>query len=272
MKRLFLLGLTLVLSAALLSTPAHAASFGVSLSGPTEFSDNSFSLDIAASGFADIDRLYGLEATLSYDSAKLTLQSKTPLGGTQDFSAGNKLILLNNSGLASGGAWMRLTFSRAGIADKDSATISLTSVTGSDNSNDISGGSATKVIRYVAPASNTPTNDTSKNQSNNTSTPKNSSSQTDTAPDASPDSTTSDDEQISDDYIPTESDIISDDLADTNGEAKEDIVADTCGGFPILWVILAIVFFLAAVTMTILWLLERKKSSAASKNSDSTEL
>jgi hypothetical protein len=156
MKKAILTIAMVLLGSVWINNAALAASFSAGLSGASEFSGSSFTVDVVVSGFSGFSQLYGFSANCSYDSSKITFTGVSALDGFNNYSNGSYLMLVSNSG-SGGGSIARLSFSNKALGNGESATISLTGVTGSDNNVDIPAGGASKTVRYSKPADTTPT-------------------------------------------------------------------------------------------------------------------
>ena len=155
MKKITTLFLTIFLLFGFLPTINAIDTFGVSISGDSEFTEQ-ITLDLIVDNITDFDKgscegLCGLETTLEYDSTKLTMVSIEALNGFE-LTQGESLVLTNNNIVTNGTAVLRVVFENLTLTDGENTEVSFRNITASDGDNRHTAPDAIKVVKWVAPS------------------------------------------------------------------------------------------------------------------------
>lgn len=129
MKKVLISIFTLIFIISMIIT-VNAASGSISLTASANqvVKGNTFTVTVA--GTAD-ENITGLQAALSYDTTKLSLEDRTPVTGFGDISGETEIAITSNtdSSLTKSGTLYTLTFKVLDTAEEGDTTISVTSAT-----------------------------------------------------------------------------------------------------------------------------------------------
>lgn len=126
----------------LFSGKVFASSFTLTLDGDNTFTDE-VSIDIIVNNISGFTNgFYGLDATLSYDKAKLELKEITKPATyelTYDTTGVvNRFVVLTGNSVSNGTKLATVTFRNKALTDNEAATVSLTNLIASDGEDDVS--------------------------------------------------------------------------------------------------------------------------------------
>lgn len=129
MKKVLISILTLIFIVSMITTVnAATASISVGSSSDTVVKGKTFTVTVA--GVAD-NNITALQGALTYDSTKLSIESKSAGAGFSDLSGSNEIAIsaTNSDNLSKSGTLYTITFKVLDTAEEGSATISFTNVT-----------------------------------------------------------------------------------------------------------------------------------------------
>lgn len=152
MKKLFSIIIIILLMCFV--TKVEAKSYSVSLTGNSTF-EKEITLTIKVNNVTDFtglcNGLCGMVAKLNYDSSKLELVS---VNKQNDFvvthnKSKNLLVIERDTGVGSGASLATIKFKNKGLTKNESTTITLTGITSTDGSEDVSTSDVSKTIKYI---------------------------------------------------------------------------------------------------------------------------
>lgn len=122
----------------------RAANFTTSMSGVTNITSSAqFTVTFSANSTTN---LKGILGNFSYDSSKLTILSSSPLNNFA-LTLGSKMVLDSTDGKSGNFSFASITFrANSSFAVGESSTISLTNVTGTDGTNNLTGGNSSHTV------------------------------------------------------------------------------------------------------------------------------
>ena len=147
-----LYGIICLFSLFIFNSKVYAGSFELSLTGDSEFS-NEITLDLQVSKLVNLSNgIYGIEATINYDKTKIDIVeiTSTDFDITFDKTKSDKVVAVTSQGAKVGASVLSIKLKNIALEDNETTTISITNIVGSDSDNDITCGSVSKTIKYVA--------------------------------------------------------------------------------------------------------------------------
>lgn len=158
MKKILLSIATLLLIFCVI-TKVEAKSYSILLNGDNTFEEEitiTLQINNQKEMSSYCNGICGLMATLKYDSSKLELFKVTELNDFEITYNSNDgtMIIERDSGASDGTNIATLKFKRKSLNNKESTTISLDNIIGTDGENDINSQKISKTIKYIKETKN----------------------------------------------------------------------------------------------------------------------
>ena len=129
MKKVLISILTLIFIILMITT-VNAATGSINIGASSDTVEKGKTFTVTIAGTAD-NNITALQSSLTYDSTKLSIESKSAGTGFSDLSGNNEVAILatNNDNLSKSGTLYTITFKVLDTAEEGNVTISFTNAT-----------------------------------------------------------------------------------------------------------------------------------------------